>query len=179
MKTDNTGNLEFRRSFLIKDLPKPLTPADSHQQIFDNYIESTAIHLRAIRIPKTNEWTKLLEKRIYLKDGENEGWKVSRLVLNDEEFEMFRSFEGREVRKNRYFYSVNDAKFEIDVFLGSLWGLTIAKIYFPTFDEVSTNKVPEFAIMEITKEEFFFGENLAGKDFSDVQEKFKKLKEAV
>jgi len=179
---DKTYETELRRVFLIENLPAPLTRASRHLQIFDNYIENTRLRLRSIRRPETKEWTWILEQRFPLEDLSQ--WKVSRIYLNEMEHAAFESFEGREVkknervetneiRKNRYFYDSDDIQIEIDVFLGELWGLNLAKISFDSLEELREFKPPPFAILEVTEDEFFVGTNLVGKTFADVQTKFK------
>ena len=183
---DKTYRTEMRRVFLIKDLPAPLTRASRHLQIFDNYIENTRLRLRSIRRPETKEWTWILQQRFPQKDLSN--WKIAEIYLNETEHAAFEMFEGRqikkneriqtnEIRKNRYFYDSSDKHLEIDLFLGELWGLITAKIYFETAAEMQAFENPPFAVLEVTHNEFFTGENLIGKTFADVQTEFEKNKE--
>ena len=185
MKMDKTYETELRRVFLIGDLPAPLTRASPHLQIFDNYIENTRLRLRSIRRPETKEWTWILEQRFPLEDLSQ--WKGSQICLNEAEHDAFEIFEGREVkrnervetneiRKNRYFYESDGKQFEIDVFLGGLWGLNLAKVYFENLEDWRKFDSPPFALLEVTNDEFFVGANLIGKNFADVQAKFEKLK---
>ena len=182
---DNVYQTELRRVFLIKDLPQPLTRASRHLQIFDNYIENTRLRLRSIRRPETKEWTWVLEQRAPLEDLSQ--WIVSRIYLSETEHQAFEIFEGREVRKNervqtneirknRYFYDVGDKQIEIDVFLGELWGLNLAKVCFESLEELRKFKPPPFSILEVTENEFFVETNLIGKTFADVQAEFHRTK---
>ena len=187
---DKTSRIELRRVFLLNGLPEPLTRASHHLQIFDNYIENTRLRLRSIRVPETKIWTWILEQRFPRNAGDLTVWNVAQIHLNDTEHAAFEIFEGREVRKNerietneirknRYFYDLNDKKIEIDVFLGALWGLNLAKICFESLEELREFKLPPFAILEVTKNEFFGGGNLIGKTFADVQAEFEKAKAAI
>ena len=182
---DKTHRTELRRLFLIEDLPAPLTRASRHWQIFDNYIERTRLRLRSIRIPETKQWIWILQQRFPLDDLSN--WQISEIYLNETEHAAFEIFEGREVkknervetneiRKNRYFYNSGDKQIEIDVFLGVLWGLNLANVHFKDLEEMREFKFLTFAILEVTKDEFFIGANLVGKTFADVQTKFEKIK---
>ncbi len=179
-----THRAELRRVFLIEDLPVPLTRASQHLQIFDNYIENTRLRLRSVRVPETKEWTWILQQREPL-DLDLSEWKISEIFLNDAEHAAFEIFEGREVRanervetneirKNRYFYQADEKQIEIDVFLGELWGLNLAKVYFETLEQLREFKLP-LAILEVTNSQFFVGRNLLGKNFADVQSEFEKL----
>jgi len=184
---NKTYNTELRRVFLIENLPAPLTRASRHLQIFDNYIENTRLRLRSIRVPETKEWTWILEQREPLEDLSQ--WNVSRIYLNETEHAAFEIFEGREIkknertetneiRKNRYFYDAGGRQFEIDVFLGALWGLTLTKVYFENLEELREFKSPPFALLEATTNEFFSGANLIGKTFADVQAAFARVLKA-
>jgi len=178
---DKTYRIELRRVFLLENLPEPLTRSSSHLQIFDNYIENTRLRLRSIRSPETKEWKWVLEQRFSL-DGSGH-WAVSEIYLDENEHGVFESFEGREIqkneriqtneiRKNRYFYESSGRQFEIDLFLGELWGLILAQINFQTAEEMRELEAPSFAVREVTGNEFFIGRNLVGKTFADVQGEF-------
>ncbi len=180
---DKTYCTELRRVFLLENLPEPLTRASRHLQIFDNYIENTRLRLRSIRSPETKEWTWILEQRFPLEDLSQ--WAVSEIRLDEDEHHVFEQFEGREIqknekmqtseiRKNRYFYRTGERQFEIDLFLGELWGLILAQIVFQTAEEMREMKTPPFAVSEVTGNEFFIGKNLVGKTFADVQTEFLK-----
>lgn len=181
MKMNKTYRTKLRRVFLIQDLPAPLTRASFHLQIFDNYIENTQLRLRTMRSPETKEWTWILQKREPLKDFSE--WKISEIFLSEAEHQLFEIFEGRavsqneraetnEIRKNRYFYEYDEKEIELDVFLGKLWGLNTAQILFETAVELQSFQPPPFVVAEITSDEFFFGENLVGKSFADIQAHF-------
>ncbi len=185
--TDKTYKTELRRVFLIGDLPEPLTRSSSHLQIFDNYIKNTRIRLRSMRSPETKEWNYILEQRFPL--GDLTQWKVSEIYLNEAEHAVFEPFEGRqikqneriesnEIRKNRYFYEFDGRIIEFDVFLGNLWGLNLAKVIFDDIEEMKNFEILPFFIKEVSNNQFFTGENLIGKDFSDVRAEFKKFSAA-
>src|SRR5436189_5713232 len=93
---------ELHRLFLIERLPEPLTPASSHLQLFDNYIENTRMRLRSIRDPYLKTWMRILQQRVAIADGEFAVSKSAEIHLNDAEYAAFERFEGREIRKNRY-----------------------------------------------------------------------------
>ncbi len=181
-KIDRT---ELRRVFLIENLPAPLTRASQHLQIFDNYIEKTRLRLRSVRVPETKQWTWILQQREPLGADLTE-WQIAEIYLNEVEHAAFEIFEGREVRlnervetneirKNRYFYDWNNRRLEVDVFLGGLWGLNLATVYFESSEDLREYELPSIAIVEVTSSEFFIGKNLIGKTFAQVQLEFAKL----
>ena len=182
---DKTYQTELRRAFLIAELPEPLTRASQHLQIFDNYIGNTRMRLRSVRAPHTKEWTFVLQQRFPLDESDLSKWKTAQIYLNEAEHAAFEHFEGREIRKNeraesseirknRYFYDLDGRQIEIDLYLGDLWGLQIAKAYFETEEETQDFELPPFAILDVTHNRFFTGENLVGKTFTDVKAEFEK-----
>lgn len=172
---NRTYQTERHRLFLIRDLPETLTRASQHLQIFDNYIENTRLRLRRVRVPHTKEQSWTLEHRFPVDENDRGCWKISEMFLHENEYQIFERFEGREIRKNRYFFELDDKQIAIDLYLGELWGLVTAKAGFETEAEMKHFEAPVFAIHEITNDAFFSGENLVGKKFSDVREEFEKL----
>lgn len=181
---DSTYKIQFERVFLLEKLPESINRADEHLQFFDNFIEKTRLCLRTIRAPKTNQYTYILEQKFPTDEKDLSVWKVSQIFLNEAEHEAFEPFEGRaikqnervetnEIRFNRYFYNYQNKQVEIDVFLGkALWGLILARISFETFAEMQDFEQPVFAVLDVTQNKFFMGENLIGKTFADVQAEF-------
>lgn len=172
---DKTAKTELHRIFLIEDLPEPLTRASAHIQLFDNYIENTRIRLRSVRVPETKKWTRILQQRIAIRENDMACWKIAELYLSDAEYAAFERFEGREIRKNRYFHDFDERPVAFDVFIGGLWGLNMAKVNFDTVEEMNGYDPPRFMIFEVTNDPFFFGENLVGKKFADIQKELEKV----
>ena len=172
---DKTSKTELHRAFLIQGLPEPLTRASSHLQIFDNYISNTRIRLRSVRNPDTREWNRILQQRIPAHENGVEVLKIAEIYLNDEEYAQFQIFEGTEIRKNRYYHAYDVKTFSLDVYLGSLWGLNMARIEFENLDEMREFEPPPFLITEVTDNPFFAGESLVSKTFLEVEAEVLKL----
>lgn len=168
---NKTAQIELHRLFLIEALPEPLTPASSHIQLFDNYIPNTRIRLRQIRDPYTRKWTRILQQRC-LQDGDlGTATELAELYLNDAEYAAFEKFEGREIRKNRYFHEINGVSITFDIFLGRLWGLNTARVDFETQEVMESYSPPQILVFEVSNDPFFGGDRLVEKVFADVQEK--------
>ena len=172
---NKTAQTELHRLFLIDGLPEPLTPASSHLQLFDNYIENTRMRLRSIRDPYSKAWTRILQQRFSIADGKFAATKLAEIHLNDVEYAAFERFEGREIRKNRYFHEFDRMSFAFDVYLGDLWGLSTAKIEFETRQQMAGFVPPPFGVFEVTNDQFFTGVSLVEKNFSDVQAEVAKV----
>ncbi len=172
---NKTAQTELHRLFLIDGLPEPLTPASSHLQLFDNYIENTRMRLRSIRDPYSKIWTRILQQRFSVHDGELAIAKLAEIYLNDVEYAAFEGFEGREIRKNRYFHEFDRTSFAFDVYLGSLWGLKMARVEFGDREQMAAFVPPPFAVFEVTNDPFFDGVSLVEKKFEDVQAEVAKV----
>jgi len=165
---NKTAQTELHRLFLIEGLPEPLTPASSHLQLFDNYIMNTRLRLRKIRDPYTKIWTRILQQRFSV-DGDAAVTKLAEIYLNNDEYASFAQFEGREIRKNRYFHEFDCVSVAFDVYLGGLWGLSTAKVDFETYERLTIFEPPPFAVIEVTNNPFFAGSSLVERTFADVQ----------
>ncbi len=181
---DKTYRDELRRVFLLQTLPEPVERSSSHLQIFDNYIENTRLRIRSVRSPETKQWAFILQQRFPVNEQLSH-WKIAEIYLNENEHKIFEPFENREikknervesneVRKNRYFLDLDKKQFAIDLYLGDLWGLILAKVGFETEKDLLEFETPKFSVMEVTNDEFFVGGNLVGKKFADVQEEYRK-----
>lgn len=165
---DKTYRQELHRTYIFEHLPEPMTPADRHLQIFDNYIAGTRMRLRSLRVPETKEWTWILQQRFPV--GEDlADWRIAEIYLNEQEHERLEHLEGREIRKNRYFHEEHGKTIEMDIYLGPLWGLNIARVVFDSVEDMQSFKRPSCAVLDVTGENFFTGENLVSKTFADVQ----------
>lgn len=172
---DKTYRTEFRRKFLIEALPEPLTRASRHIQIFDNYISATRLRLRSVRDPETKAWSRTMQQRIAVNEADLSAMKIGEIYLSEAEHAVFEVFEGREIRKNRYFHEFDGKPFAFDMYLGRFWGLNIASVDFADEDALISYGPPSFAVFEITNDAFFLGENLVEKGFADVMAKVARI----
>jgi CYTH domain-containing protein len=179
MKMDKTNRTDLHRLYLFENLPEPLTRASSHLQIFDNYIQDTRIRLRSVRIPETKEWTWILQQRFPERDGDLMCWRIAEIYLNETEHGIFGRFEGREIRKNRYFHEYDGRQFSFDVFLGALWGLNLMRVEFESVEEMQNFEPPPFAAIEVSNIPLFLGENLVEKNFEQVRGEFGRMEHII
>lgn len=167
---DKTTRTEYRRIYLIEDLPEPLTRADRHLQFFDNYIANTRMRIRSIRVPETKAWEWILQQRVWSNESKNLACEIAEIRLNEAEHTQFELFEGSEIRKNRYFLTLGGREFEFDVYLGGLWGLNRASVRFEDPDDAESFKSPGGEFLDVSGNLFFRDENLVNMKFADVQE---------
>jgi hypothetical protein len=135
------------------------------------------MRLRRIRRPETSEWTHSLQQRFPV-DGDQPGiWKFAEMYLNGEEYAQFKIFEGDEIRKNRYFHELDGRAFSFDLYLGDLWGLTIARAEFANAEEMANFEPRSFFKFEITSDPFFYGESLVHRKFAEIADQVRAVGE--
>lgn len=170
---DNPAEIECRlettRRFLLGALPEGLSRHHAHVQITDNYVTNTSLRLRYIRTPATKSQRWILQKKYVISPHDLSRTMCASLPLSPAEFEVFSIFEGNEIRKNRYPFQFEGHRYSIDIFLGALWGLILAKTCFPTAEEAGDTYLPSFALQDVTNDEFFTGARLTDLTFGDVQ----------
>lgn len=160
------------RKFLLRDLPEPLTRAAEHVQIWDNYITGTRLRLRKVRTPQTKKWTLRLTQKSVPAPPDLSRTTVTDIHLSAQEYNVLAIFEGNEVRKNRYPFEHEGRRFQIDVFIGALWGLVIALTEFETDEELEAFTLPTFAHADITQDELFTGARLSQLTFGELRAEY-------
>lgn len=167
---NKTENTKFTRYFLFEALPEPLTPASWHLQFFDNYIAETRLRLRVVRDPATKEWTRSFQQINWENGNGVDLCEVREIVLNEYEYTVLETFEGREIRKNRYFYEFGGKQISLDIYLGSLWGINRGKIDFDSAEEMRSFELPDFSVAEITGIPALRDENIVDRSFEEFKE---------
>jgi len=163
----------FRRRFVLERLPAEISPSDEHLQIFENYLRDTDLRLRSVRRPSSDDRTRYLER---VEKAGKFGTVLVPFLLRPEEYEAMRPLRGREIRKNRYELVRDSVSYEIDVFLGPLWGLNIGTAFFEDDREAEAFEAPEMSVLDISCDPFFDCRELCDRDFEAVRRRFLKAK---
>ena len=163
------ARVERERRYLLQDLPEPLTRADPHVQITDNYITGSRLRIRKVRDPRTNKWTVKFTQKFAPNPDDLSRTIITNTYLNALEAEVLSVFDTNEIRKNRYPFEFEGRKFGIDMFLGDLFGLVLAEVSFDTDEELDNFPKPPFARADVTNEPLFTGGRLSELTFSDVR----------
>ena len=172
---DKTAQTELHRLFLVEGLPEPLTPASAHLQIFDTYLPNTRLRVRQMRDPLTNRWTRILQQRFCVSEGEHAATRLIEMHLDDDEFAVFERMRGTETRKNRYFHEFDGHTVTFDAYLGELRGLTTAKVEFDVAEAMVDYEPAPFMKIEVTEEDFFEPHALSQKSYADIAMEIKRL----
>jgi CYTH domain-containing protein len=166
--------VERERRYLLRDLP--VTRADPHLQITDNYMTGSRLRLRKVREPRSNKWTAKLTQKFAPDPNDLARTIITNIYLNAVEAETLSSlFNSNEIRKNRYHFDFEGRKFSADMFLGDLFGLVLAEVNFETDEELDNFPAPPFAVADVTNEPLFMGARLSELTFSDVRAEIAKL----
>ncbi len=165
------ARIERERRYLLRDLPDGLQRTDPHLQITDNYITGTRLRVRKVRDPKTNKWTVKFTQKFPLQSDDLSRTVITNTYLNAIEAETLSVFNSNEIRKNRYYYEYEGRRFNVDMFLGDLFGLVLAEVSFETDDELANFPKPPFALADVTNQPAFSGGKLAEMTFADVRER--------
>jgi CYTH domain-containing protein len=164
------ARVERERRYLLQDLPEGLTRADPHLQITDNYITGTRLRLRKVREPRTNKWTVKFTQK-FAPDAEDLSRTIiTNTYLNALEAETLSVFNANEIRKNRYYFEFEGRRFQVDMFLGDLFGLVLAETDFETDEELKQFRKPAFALADVTYDPVFTGGRLCELTFTEVRQ---------
>ena len=164
------ARIERERRYLLADLPEGLTRADPHLQITDNYITGTRLRLRKVREPRTNKWTVKFTQKFAPNAEDLSRTIITNTYLNALEAETLSMFNANEIRKNRYYFEFEGRRFQVDMFLGDLFGLVLAETDFDTDEELERFPKPAFAIAEVTDDPVFSGGRLCELTFAEVRQ---------
>src|ERR1044071_10457221 len=92
------ARVERERRYLLQDLPEPLTRADPHLQITDNYITGTRLRIRQVRDPRTNKWTVKFTQKFAPNPDDLSRTIITNVYLNALEAEVLSVFNANEIR---------------------------------------------------------------------------------
>jgi len=95
------------------------------------------------------------------------------IKLSESEFRSMEKADGKKVRKIRYYYQYDGHMGELDVFQDDLKGLILADFEFKGTDIKDSHVMPPFCLADVTQSDFTAGGLLAGKSYSDIEEKLK------
>jgi CYTH domain-containing protein len=168
------ARVERERRYLLQDLPEGLTRADHHVQITDNYITGTRLRIRKVREPRTNKWVVKFTQKFAPEPADLSKTIITNTYLNATEAEVLSVFESNEIRKNRYYFDYEGRRFNVDMFLGDLFGLVLAEVSFDTDEEMNGYQKPPFALADVTNNELFSGGKLCELTFAEVREEIQR-----
>ena len=162
---------EIEKTYLAKYIPEQvlkITP----KKVLDIYFPSTAVHPK-LRLRQKGDKYEITKKQL-LNQGDASEAEESTIILNQPEFQELSQLSGKKVEKNRYEYSLNGFIFEFDVFQGDLAGLVVVEVEFISTEQKNNFMPPDFCFADVTQDEFVACGMLAGKKYSDIEDKLTK-----
>ncbi len=163
--------VELERTYLAKYIPDGLQDC-KHKEIIDVYFPASSHH-PILRLRKSGE-TLELTKKSPGDNGDRSAQLEQTIKLSQEEYDAIAIIPGKRVSKLRYYFPYQDRIAEVGVFQEALAGLVLIDIEFETVAEKDAFEMPEFALAEVTHEDFLAGGMLCGKSFKDIETDLKK-----
>ena len=155
--------MEIERKFLIKNLPENILSACEFAEIEQEYLdfgEGESPEIRIRRLTKNG-----ITEYFYTEKGKGD------LSREEEEYEIseysYRNLKelsiSKSLRKKRYYFPLSSLTVEIDVYEGSLAGLTVAEVEFSSVEESEKFLLPEWFDEELTYDKAYKNKNLVQK----------------
>lgn len=164
--------IELEKTYLAKELPKDLKKCDL-KEVIDIYFPKTSDHPK-LRLRKNGGKYELTKKEP-VNEGDASHQKEQTITLTEVEFKALNKFDGKRVRKIRYYYNYNGRKAELGVFKDALSGLVLVDFEFLTKRERNNFVMPDFCLADVTQEMFLAGGMLCDKSYKDIKDKLKKF----
>lgn len=163
---------EFELTYLANNLPKEVYSSRS-KEIIDIYLPVDESH-PILRIRKSGD-TYEITKKHPISEGDASHQIEHTIKLTAHEYKDLEKLEGKRIVKVRYYYNYNGKEFEVDVFKEKLEGLILVDAEFKSRQEKDSFAAPDWILADVTQENFIAGGQLAGKSFSDIEDKLKKF----
>ncbi|MBU1975924.1 MAG: hypothetical protein KKG59_05970 [Nanoarchaeota archaeon] len=166
--------IELERTFLAKHLPVGLEKC-KYTEMIDIYIPKEHEH-PTLRIRKNGEKCEITKKEPIADDASEQNEHT--IPLREDEFNSLSQIDGKKVHKFRYIYPYKGRTAEIDVFQGALKGLVVVDFEFETREDKAQFQMPDFCLVDVTKEKFIAGGMVCGKSYQDIEKDLDKFKYA-
>jgi len=158
--------IEYERTFLAAYIPQDIESFPS-KEISDNQIPKESENTQ-LRIRKIGEEYKITKKTPLRKNDKSE-CKEETIELSEWEYTALNKYDGKKLRKQRYYYPRMWKEIEIDIFKDELSWLVMIDIEYEKKDAMIDHPLPDFCAKEITKREDFVGWRICGKSYQDLE----------
>jgi len=165
--------IELEKTYLAKFLPEGLFDHPS-REIIDIFIPESFQHPK-IRIRKNGNKFEITKKEPVADDPSH--MLEQTINITEDEFNSFyETIPGKRTRKIRYYYDHNGQTAQFDIFQDNLKGLALIDFEFENHGEKASFSMPDFCLVEVTKEQFIAGGMVCGKKYSDLEKELKRFK---
>lgn len=157
--------IELEYTYLARKIPANLKDYPS-KLIADVFYPTDARH-PILRVRQNGDKYQVTKKMIA------EGTDASRMIeetihLTAEEYKGLTAGHGKRFTKRRYQYPYQGHTAEIDVYQNELKGLVVIDFEFTNRQDQQAFTMPDFCLADITQEEQFAADMLAGKSYADI-----------
>ncbi len=168
-KTDvpKYAQIEHERRFLVERCPD-LSRHD-YRTIEDLYVSGSRLRARAITFSDGRPPAFKFCKK-YPSDSST-SQPIVNIYLTAGEYELLSHLPGNRVRKRRYRLDIEGTPCSIDVFEGVLSGLILSEVEANSAEALAALKPPPWSRLEVTRDAFFSGANLAAVGAAELQAK--------
>jgi len=157
--------LEIEKTYLVKSIPKNLSKYKS-EKIKQGYISSTPSPLRIRQ--KDNKFE--ITKKLPIKKNDFSIAEEINIPLTESEFNKLWPTVEKYLEKIRYYIPLeNNLIAELNLYQGSLKGLTFVEVEFPSETEMISFNPPSWFGKDVTQEDFASNAFLAGKNSSAIK----------
>lgn len=163
--------LEREKTYLATQLPSGLLQAES-MLIRDIYVPTDVSHARLRLRQKGDSYE--MTKKVQVTEGDSSRQTEHTIPLTVDEFEALAICSDKSLQKRRYFMKIDECDAEVDVYEEKLAGLVVIDFEFTTDDELRNFNKPEIALADVTQDEVVGGGFLAGKTYSDIEDRLRK-----
>lgn len=147
-------NVEIERKWVIDALPD--ITGLKRVQIIQGYL---VIHPNGDEVRLRRKGDALIQS---VKRGSGLARSEIETTLTQQQFDtLWPATEGRRIEKTRFQIPHGDVTIEMDVYSGSLLGLIVAEVEFPSVEAAESFVAPEWFREEITHNQSFKNQNLA------------------
>jgi CYTH domain-containing protein len=148
------AKLEHERRWVLDALPAGVT---DQRYITDAYLIGTRLRLR--KVQSEGETVFKLCQKVRIDEASPERVKITNIYLSPDEYKFMLTLPSSSIVKTRYTYMHTDVIYAIDQFHGRHAGLVLAESEMS--ESHPTYPVPEFARLDVTRDERYSGGSLA------------------
>lgn len=168
---------EYERRFLVAPGSSWQALVEPYSKTFEDlYIRRTHLRLRTLTDSATGrEFIKLTKK---LRSDSPYVLLTGSIPLSPMEYELISALEGDRISKVRHYHFHRGNVFAIDVFAGELEGLVLCEVESRSLDELMRIDPPNYAIHEVTEDDFFAGGSLCRTSRGELSRKLMAMEQA-
>lgn len=158
--------LEIEKTYLAKYIPSNLNE-NKYSSIEDLYF-NIRDWLNRIRIRKQDDIIELTKKSP-TKNIDHWINNEETIILTEIELKNFKDIPCQIIKKKRYYYTLNNINYEIDIFEEGLEWLVMIDVEFKSIEEYENFSMPDFCLCDVTSDKEIAWSKLIWQTFKSLQ----------